>query len=70
MAVRRQDVDEVMRNLPPLARVRFGDADVELPIEIARVGVDDLSIEFQGQFNAESRLADSGRTGDDDDTRA
>src|SRR5215208_5278944 len=59
-----------MRNLPPLAKIRLRDADVELPIEIARVGVDDLSIEFRSQLNAECRLADGGRTGNDDDARA
>ena len=59
-----------MRDLPPLAKIRFGDADVEPPIEIARVGVDDLSVEFRGQFNAKSRLADGSWTGNDDDARA
>ena len=69
-AVRRQDVDEVMGNPPPLSEIRFGDADVEPPIEIARVGVDNFSIEFHSQLNAESRLADGGRTSNDDDAWA
>ena len=60
----------MMRNLAPLTRSRFGDTDVEPAIEIARVGVDNLSIEFRGQFNAESRLADGSRTSNDDDARA
>ena len=59
-----------MGNPPQIDEIRFGDADVEPPIEIARVGVDNLSIEFLGQFYAESRLADGGRTGNDDDARA
>ena len=69
-AVRRQDIDEVMWNPPPLDKVRFGDADVEPPIEVPRIGVDHLTIELRGQCNAESRLADGGRTGNDDDARA
>jgi hypothetical protein len=58
-----------MRNRPSLSGIRFGDANFESPIEIARVGVDNLSIEFRGQFNAESRLADGCRTSNDDDAR-
>ena len=60
----------MMWNPPPLAWIRFGDADVEPAIEIARVGVDNLSIEFHSQLNAESRLADGGRTSNDDDAWA
>ena len=59
-----------MRNSPPLAKIRFGNADIEPAIEITRVGINDLSIERRGEFNAESRLADGSRTGNDDDARA
>jgi hypothetical protein len=65
--VRRQNVDEVVRNAPSLDEVRFGDPDLEPPIKVARIGVDDFPIEFLGQSNAESRLADGGWTGNHDD---
>ena len=59
----------MMGNAPSLAKVRFGDADVEPPIEITRVGVDNFSTEFSPD-NAESRLADGGRTGNNHDAWA
>src|SRR5215217_917487 len=68
VAVRRQDVDEVMRNAPSLVAARFGDPDVEPSIEVARIGVDDFTSEFLGEGNAECGLADSGRTGNHDDS--
>jgi hypothetical protein len=60
----------VMRYAAALGEVRFSDPDVEPLIEVARIGVDDFSIEFLGQSNAERRLADCGRTGNHDDARA
>jgi hypothetical protein len=69
-AVRRQDIDEVMWNPSSLDSIRFGDADVEAPIEVARVGIDHFAVEFRGKGDAERRLADGGRTGNDDDARA
>ena len=59
-----------MGNAPSLAEVRFGDPDVEPPVEVTRIGVDDLSTEFLGQSNAESGLADGGWTGNNHDAWA
>jgi hypothetical protein len=69
-AIRRQDVDEVMRNSLPLVLVRFGDTDVKPPIEVPRISVDDFSAKFSSQGNAKSRLADGGGTGYHDNARA
>src|SRR5829696_2645452 len=56
-----------MRNPVPFGEVRFGDADIEAPVEVSRIGIDDFAVEFRGKGYSESRLADGRRTGDDDD---
>jgi hypothetical protein len=59
-----------MGNPPHLSRVRFGDTDVEPSVQIARVGVDDLTVELTSERDAEGRLANGGRTGDGDEASA
>src|SRR4051794_27472453 len=58
-----------MRDSPPLHEIRFGNADVEPPVEIPRVGVDNLTTKFLRQLNAESRLSYARRARDDDNSR-
>src|SRR5829696_9332428 len=58
-----------MRNPVPFSEVRFGDADIEALIEVSRIGIDDFAVEFRGESNPESRLADGRWTSDDDDAR-
>ncbi len=69
LIVRIEDVDKMVGHSPALDDVRLGDADVHAPIEVARVGVDDLPIEAQAELNPELCLADSGRPGNDDELR-
>jgi hypothetical protein len=64
-------VEEVVRHSSPLALGHLGRADVHPPIELHRVGVDDLDrtpriAETLGQVERERRLAGAGRSHDGD----
>ena len=62
----------MMRNAAPLGQIRFGDADVEPAVEIARVGIDDLAklkaktTHWDGvrNFQARNFMRDGMRRGD------
>ncbi len=60
----------MMRDSLPLDGIRFGNADVEPPVEIPRVGIHDFSGILTRQCDAETGLAYGRWTGDDDDARA
>ncbi len=70
LAMRGQDVDEVVWYSFLLGEIRFGHADVEPAVEISRIGTDDFPIERLGQRNAEGRLSCRCRTADDHDALA
>jgi hypothetical protein len=61
---------EMMGNQALLLIGWFGGADVEFPVKLHRVAVDDLGAENQGGFNGESALAATGGTGQSDQFRA
>jgi hypothetical protein len=64
-----EDIDQVMRNTPAFGLGRLGDTDVELTVEVARVGVNDLAVELQAEVNGAGGLADAGWPVDGDQWR-
>ncbi len=59
-------VDHVVGNPVAFGCRKFRRADVESPIELERVAVDDFSLKTPGYVKGESALAGAGRAGDDD----
>ena len=62
-------VDEVVRGARKLLGARLGRADVQVLVDLARVGRDDLAAEPLDEVDGERGLADAGRAGQDDDAR-
>ena len=62
-----EDVDQVVRNSLAFGRAGFRRADVETPVGLERVGVDDLAAERLGEREAERALARGGRAEDDEE---
>ena len=62
-----EHVDEVVRDAATLGLRELRRTDVHPPVELHRVGVDDLPTESLGEVERERALARCGRTHDGDD---
>jgi hypothetical protein len=62
-------VEQVVRDARALLERRLGGPDVEVAVDLHRVGVHDLAAEAQGELDRERRLAGGGRARHDDDGR-
>jgi len=62
--VRVQDIDEMVRNTPPLGWRQFCGAYVEMAIHLQRIAVDDLAVEFFGEQKSQVALSGAGGTYD------
>jgi hypothetical protein len=58
-----------MRDAAAFNDVRLRDADVHAAVEVPRIRVHDLPVEAKGELDAETGLANGGRSGDHDELR-
>ncbi len=62
---RIEDVDQMVRDALALGATGLRGADVEAPIRLERVGIDDFAVERLGERHPERALAGRGRAQDD-----
>jgi hypothetical protein len=67
--LRRDEVDQVMRNAFALFERDFGCGDLDLFVDLYGVAVDDLAVERERYFDSECAFAGCGWTNDGDDGR-
>ena len=65
--VRRDEIDQVMRDAFALFERDFGGGDLDLFVDLDRITVDDFAVEFEGDFDSERAFAGSGWADDRDD---
>ena len=64
-----QNVEQMMRNTAALGERGLGRADIEVPVELQRIAVDDLTPESLRQMQRKARFPARRRAGDDPDCR-
>ena len=55
--LRRDEVDQVVRDALALVERHFGSSDLDLFVDLEGVAVNDFAIEFEGDFDSECAFA-------------